>query len=125
MGQLTGRLPVPSSPGRFRSQSRGGQRCGGQLSPAPYPALRGADRVTLKTLENFVYLGLLVTLFPRARVIYCRRDPRDVCLSCYFHNFQGMDYSWSLEDIAVTIGSTSAHGPLGRRPAAYDPRSPV
>jgi len=61
----------------------------------------GAARVTDKTLENFVYLGLLATLFPRARVIYCRRDPRDVCLSCYFHNFQGVDYSWYLKDIAV------------------------
>jgi len=62
---------------------------------------KGTPHVTLKTLEHFVYLGLLATLFPRARVIYCRRDPRDVCLSCYFHNFQGMDYSWSLEDLAV------------------------
>jgi tetratricopeptide (TPR) repeat protein len=61
----------------------------------------GAERVTVKLPENFVYLGLLATLYPRARVIYCRRDPRDVCLSCYFHNFQYMDYSFALEDIAV------------------------
>jgi tetratricopeptide (TPR) repeat protein len=62
---------------------------------------RGAPRVATKTLENFVYLGLLVTLYPRTRIVYCRRDPRDVCLSCYFQNFQGMDYTWSLEDIGA------------------------
>jgi len=62
---------------------------------------KGAARATIKTPEHFVYLGLLATLYPRARVIYCRRDPRDVCLSCYFHNFQGVDYSWSLEEIAI------------------------
>jgi len=60
---------------------------------------KGAPRVATKTLENFVYLGLIATLLPRARVIYCRRDPLDVCLSCYFQNFQGMDYSCSLQDI--------------------------
>jgi hypothetical protein len=26
-------------------------------------------------------------LFPHARVILCRRDPRDTCLSCYFQHF--------------------------------------
>lgn len=60
-----------------------------------------AQRVTIKTLENYLYLGIIATLCPRARVIYCRRDPLDVCVSCYFQNFQGMDFSWSLEDIGV------------------------
>jgi hypothetical protein len=36
---------------------------------------------------NFFQLGLIATLFPGARVIHCRRDPVDVCLSCYFQNF--------------------------------------
>jgi tetratricopeptide (TPR) repeat protein len=60
-----------------------------------------ASRVTVKLPENVFYLGLLAELFPRARAIYCRRDPRDVCLSCYFHNFQHMDFAFSFEDVAV------------------------
>jgi Flp pilus assembly protein TadD len=60
-----------------------------------------ARRVTLKTLENFLYLGVIGTLFPRAPVLYCRREPLDVCVSCYFQNFQGSDFSWSLSDIGV------------------------
>jgi hypothetical protein len=61
----------------------------------------GATRVVAKTLENFLLLGVIATLFPRARVIHCRRDPLDVALSCYFQNFQSLDFTWSLDDIAA------------------------
>src|SRR5213075_636820 len=37
----------------------------------------------------------------RARIIHCRRDPVDTCLSCYFTNFQSVDFAWSLEDIGA------------------------
>ncbi|MDX1570534.1 MAG: sulfotransferase [Xanthomonadales bacterium] len=36
---------------------------------------------------NTVYLGLINQLFPRARVLFAVRDPRDVCLSCFFQVF--------------------------------------
>jgi tetratricopeptide (TPR) repeat protein len=61
----------------------------------------GASRVTVKTLQNFLHLGIIATLFPRARIVHCRRDSLDVCLSCYFTNFQINDFSWSLEDIGA------------------------
>jgi tetratricopeptide (TPR) repeat protein len=44
-------------------------------------------RVVDKYPGNFVHLGLIVTLFPRARIIHCRRDPVDTCFSCYFQQF--------------------------------------
>ena len=47
----------------------------------------GAARVTDKMPDNIFHLGLIALLFPGARVIFCRRDLRDTCLSCYFHNF--------------------------------------
>lgn len=51
-------------------------------------ALSGsADRVVDKMPENLLYLGLIATLFPRARLIHCRRDLRDVALSCWMTNF--------------------------------------
>jgi tetratricopeptide (TPR) repeat protein len=46
-----------------------------------------ATRVVDKMPVNLFHLGIIATLFPRARVIHCRRDPVDVCLSCYFQNF--------------------------------------
>ncbi|HVH84742.1 MAG TPA: sulfotransferase, partial [Steroidobacteraceae bacterium] len=44
-------------------------------------------RVTDKMTGNFMRLGLIALLLPRARVIHCQRDPFDTCLSCYFQNF--------------------------------------
>jgi tetratricopeptide (TPR) repeat protein len=61
----------------------------------------GAARVTIKTLQNFLHLGLIVTLFPRAHVIHCRREPLDVCLSCYFQNFQSVPFACDLADIGA------------------------
>ena len=40
-------------------------------------------RVVDKMLTNAFHVGLIAILFPLARVIQCRRDWRDVVLSCY------------------------------------------
>jgi hypothetical protein len=47
-----------------------------------------AIRVTDKMPYNFLHLGLISLLFPRARIIHCVRDPLDTCLSGYFENFR-------------------------------------
>jgi Flp pilus assembly protein TadD len=61
-----------------------------------------ALRVTDKMPWNFANLGLIALLFPGARVIHCRRDPFDVCLSCYFTRFTSqMPYAWDLGDLGV------------------------
>jgi hypothetical protein len=51
-----------------------------------------ALRVTDKTLVNFLYLGLISLMFPNSRIIHCKRDPRDTCLSIYFQNFDESHY---------------------------------
>ncbi len=60
-------------------------------------------RVTDKLPANFLNLGLIALLFPRARVIYCRREPMDVGLSCFQQDFQspGMSFARDLAHIAV------------------------
>ncbi|WP_052632698.1 tetratricopeptide repeat-containing sulfotransferase family protein [Pseudoxanthomonas suwonensis] len=50
---------------------------------APAGALRLVDKAPL----NFFHLGLIALLFPRARVVWCRRDPRDIAVSIYGENF--------------------------------------
>ncbi len=58
--------------------------------------------ITDKMPTNFIYLGLIALLFPNARVIHCRRNPLDVSLSCYFHNFAGdHGYACDLKDIGI------------------------
>ena len=49
----------------------------------------GADRVTDKMPSNALHLGLIGAMLPESRIIHCVRDPRDSCLSCYFHHFLG------------------------------------
>jgi tetratricopeptide (TPR) repeat protein len=46
-----------------------------------------ADLVTDKLPFNFLWLGLIHLVFPRARVVHCRRDPIDTCLSIYSRHF--------------------------------------
>jgi tetratricopeptide (TPR) repeat protein len=57
-------------------------------------------RVTDKMPANFLWLGLIHLMFPNARVVHCHRDPLDVGLSIFFHDF-GMlyPYAYDLEDI--------------------------
>ena len=56
-----------------------------------------AERIVNKSPANFMHLGLIEVLFPMARVIHCRRDPLDTCLSCYMTDFAvGNDFSYAL-----------------------------
>jgi len=59
-----------------------------------------ALRITDKTPSNFLRLGLIALLFPKARIIHCQRDPLDTCLSCYFLRFgQGQAFAYDLDDL--------------------------
>jgi hypothetical protein len=49
---------------------------------------------------NILHLGLIATLFPGARIILCRRDARDTCLSCYFQHFDPKNLHLYLYDLA-------------------------
>ena len=61
-----------------------------------------AERVSDKTLRNFLHLGWIARLFPTATIVDCRRNPIDTCLSCYFHNFAATkDFSNDLTDIGA------------------------
>ncbi len=51
------------------------------------PLAPRARRITDKYLGTYEHLGLIALLFPRARIIHCRRHPLDTCLSCFVHKF--------------------------------------
>lgn len=61
-----------------------------------------ALRVTDKMPGNFSHLGLITRIFPNARIIHCRRNPVDNCLSCFIQNFgaEGLSWSFDLQDAA-------------------------
>ena len=60
-----------------------------------------ALRITDKMPTNFFHLGFIASLFPRARIIHCRREPLDTCLSLYCQQFEtGHEWAYNLSDIA-------------------------
>jgi tetratricopeptide (TPR) repeat protein len=59
-----------------------------------------ADRVVDKMPDNYLYLGLIAALFPRARIIHCRRDLRDVAVSCWMTNFRQIPWAFDTGHIA-------------------------
>jgi len=42
---------------------------------------------TDKLPMNFMYLGFIASVFPNAKIIYCRRQPLDIGLSCFIEMF--------------------------------------
>ncbi|MCZ6560541.1 MAG: sulfotransferase [Gammaproteobacteria bacterium] len=57
--------------------------------------------ITDKYPANFLHIGFIRLLFPQARIIHCRRNPVDTCLSIYFQDFATANlYANSLEDIS-------------------------
>lgn len=61
---------------------------------------RTVERVTNKMPHNFQLLGLIALTMPNAKIIHCRRNPVDTCLSCWTKNFNDAHgYNRSLEDL--------------------------
>jgi tetratricopeptide (TPR) repeat protein len=60
-----------------------------------------ARHVIDKAPLNSDRLGMIHSVFPRARFVYMRRDPIDTCLSCFFQHFSpSLNFTMDLEDLA-------------------------
>ena len=63
-------------------------------------ATGGAPRITDKMPTNFMHIGLMSIVFPRAKFIHLRRDPIDTCLSIYTTFLgSGTQFAYSQENI--------------------------
>jgi len=61
----------------------------------------GADVVTDKRPDNFLHIGLIKAMFPKARIVHTLREPLDVILSNWFlHLDRSMGHALDLEDLA-------------------------
>jgi hypothetical protein len=74
-----------------RLQALAGTMCSGSL----------AKRIVDKMPENYLFLGMLACLFPRAKFIHCRRDLRDVAASCWMTHFQEVRWASDPRHIAA------------------------
>lgn len=61
----------------------------------------GSRFITDKMPGNFLLVGMIRLMLPRARVIHCRRDPVETCLSIYKTHFggEGLRYAYDLTEI--------------------------
>lgn len=57
------------------------------------------QRITNKTLGNYLYIGLIRQLWPNARIIHTFRDPIDTCLSCFSISFNDLDFTFDLGEL--------------------------
>ena len=63
---------------------------------------RGVGRFVDKTLENYLHVGAIAEMFPRAVILHAVRDPLDTCLSCYRQLFaSGAETLYDLADIGA------------------------
>lgn len=66
-----------------------------------------AKHIVDKLPHNFENIGLIKFLFPNARIISVRRDPRDIAISNYFTDYQakhgGMGFAYDLTDIGEQL----------------------
>ncbi|MBE7467245.1 MAG: tetratricopeptide repeat protein [Planctomycetes bacterium] len=63
-----------------------------------------ALRVVDKMPDNYLNIGLLAVLFPKARFIHCRRDLRDIAVSCWMTNFRHIRWACVQDEIAHRFG---------------------
>ena len=56
--------------------------------------------ITDKMLYNFLYIGLIRTILPGAKVIHCRRNPMDNCFAIFKKDFSGAhEYAYDLTEL--------------------------
>lgn len=54
----------------------------------------GCVYFTDKLPGNYLFIGLIHRVFPKAKIIHCQRSPMDTCLSIYFQRFPAGEHEY-------------------------------
>lgn len=82
-------------------------RSAGDKYVAGIRARAGTSRfITDKMPHNFLWIGMIHLMLPNARIIHCRRDPVDTCLSIFKKLFaaEGHYYAYELGELGRYYG---------------------
>lgn len=91
-----------ASPGSDEQVSADFQQIIGEYTGATRNLQGKQPHFTDKMPGNFLYIGLIHLMFPAARIIHCRRDPMDTCLSNYQRFFSSyLPFSYDLTELGV------------------------
>lgn len=100
--ELVARLPEPNG----MDEATAALEASRYLAIARRHGAAGALRLVDKAPLNALHLGHVARLFPSARIVWCRRDARDVGLSIFSENFaKSARFASSLESIAACINA--------------------
>jgi len=56
-----------------------------------------------KMPDNYLWLGWIATIFPKAKLIYVKRDVRDIAVSCWMTSFRMIRWANDMNHIARRI----------------------
>jgi tetratricopeptide (TPR) repeat protein len=60
----------------------------------------GAAHITDKLPGNYVHLGFIRLILPRAKILHVMRDPLDTCISCFCRSFAGeLNFAYDLGEL--------------------------
>lgn len=96
-------VDVAKHPDKFADAARGNlQKIGTLYLQAVREKAPDADWIANTMPGNFMYLGIILTLLPNAKIIHCVRDPLENCLAIYQKYFANLKhwYAYDLEDLA-------------------------
>jgi hypothetical protein len=75
--------------------------------------------------DSYLYLGLLAALFPQAKCIHCRRELRNISVSCWMTNFRHIRWAndpghtaGRFEEYRCLMDTRGSHGAVA--PASRD-----
>jgi tetratricopeptide (TPR) repeat protein len=61
----------------------------------------GYARFVDKQLNNYMHIGLIAAVFPKAKVIHCQRNALDTCVSCYCRNLFWCRFTQELRTLGL------------------------
>ena len=60
-----------------------------------------SEYMTDKAPLNFIWIGFIKIFFPNAKIIHCKRDPKDNCVSLYKNIFDGnLNFCYTQKELA-------------------------
>ena len=58
--------------------------------------------ITDKAPQNFIWIGFIKIFFPNSKIIHCKRNPKDNCLSLFKNYFTSNSMSWTYDQRNIT-----------------------
>ena len=90
-----------AAPGDDATVAQDINQAAGRYAELTAPLWKGAPHITDKMPMNFFYVGMIHLLFPKAKIIYSRRNPAATCFSCLQNLFAHGNLQFSYDQVEL------------------------